>query len=524
MIRPKPVALIIIDGYGISSPSKGNAITLAHKPNFDSYLETYPVLSLQAAGEAVGLAWGEMGNSEVGHLSLGSGKIIFQSLPRISRAIADGSFFNNQSFLAACEHVQKTGGDMQIMGLMSPGGVHSYNEHAYALVELAQAKKVKNVFVHAFLDGRDTPYNSGRKYIEQLQGKLKQIGLGQIATLSGRYYAMDRDNHWDRISQAYLAMTSGQSEKKFEDALTAIDESYGRKVYDEEFAPTVITKNGQPVGLVKDGDAVIFFNFRADRARQITKAFILPALEKFNRPAYLKNLKFTAMTEYEKDLPMDVAFPPELVNAPLAKIIADAGLHQLHIAETEKYAHVTFFFNGGQEVSYQNEDRAIISSPQVSTYDKKPAMSAREITSRVLKEIDDDKYDFMVINFANPDMVGHTGNLTATIKSVEMVDELVGQIVARVLAKEGVALITADHGNAEEIYNLQTGEINKEHSSNPVPLFIIGQEFKGKVAAHAHGNDLSQMPSAGVLADVAPTILKIMGLKRPDEMTGRPLI
>ncbi|MDP2586724.1 MAG: 2,3-bisphosphoglycerate-independent phosphoglycerate mutase [Candidatus Komeilibacteria bacterium] len=524
MVRPKPVALIIIDGYGISSPSKGNAITLANKPNFDSYLETYPVLSLQAAGEAVGLSWGEMGNSEVGHLSLGSGKIVYQSLPRISRSIADGSFFNNRAFADAAAHVQKTGGDLHIMGLMSPGGVHSYNEHAYALVELAQTKKVKNVYLHPFLDGRDTPFNSGRKYIEQLQGKLKQIGLGQIATLSGRFFAMDRDNHWDRISQTYLAMTQGQSEKKFEDALEAIDESYGRKVYDEEFTPTVITQNGQPVGLVKDGDALIFFNFRADRARQITKAFVLPALEKFSPRAYFKNLKFTAMTEFEKDLPIDVAFPPELVNAPLAKVIADAGLKQLHIAETEKYAHVTFFFNGGQEAAFANEERAIVPSPQVSSYDKKPEMSAREITNRVLKEIDADNYDFMVMNFANPDMVGHSGNLPATIKSVEIVDELIGQIVARVLAKNGVALITADHGNAEEVFNLQTGEINKEHSSNPVPLFIIGNEFKGKVAAHAHGNDLSQMSSAGVLADVAPTILKIMGLKRPDEMTGRPLI
>ncbi|MFA6304976.1 MAG: 2,3-bisphosphoglycerate-independent phosphoglycerate mutase [Patescibacteria group bacterium] len=524
MIRPKPVVLIILDGYGIGGPSKGNAITLAQKKNFDSYLANYPVLNLQAAGESVGLAWGEMGNSEVGHLSLGAGKIIYQSLPRISRAIADGSFFDNPAFAKACQHVNETGGDLHLMGLMSPGGIHSYNEHCYALVETAQKHQVKNLFIHAFLDGRDSPFNSGKKYIEQLQGKLKQIGLGAIATLSGRFYAMDRDNHWDRIAKTYSAIVEGKSEQTFEDPLQALEASYSAKVFDEEFVPTVITKNGQPIAKVKEGDSVIFFNFRADRARQLTKAFILPGLEKFSPRTYLKNLNFVAMTEYEKDLPMDVAFPPELIASPLAKVISEAGLKQLHIAETEKYAHVTFFFNGGQEVSFTNEDRAIISSPSVPSYDQKPAMSAYEITSRVLKEIDEDKYDFIVLNFANPDMVAHSGNLSATIKAVEIVDDLCGQIVAKVLAKGGVSLITADHGNAEELYNLQTGEINKEHSASPVPLFIIGKEFAGKIAVSAIGKDLSQVTPAGVLADVAPTILKIMGLKRPDEMTGRPLI
>ncbi len=524
MTRPKPVVLIILDGYGISFPSKGNAITLAKKTNLDNYLLNYPVFSLQASGEAVGLSWGEMGNSEVGHLALGSGKIIYQSLPRITRSIGDGSFFKNQAFLKACQHVKETGGSLHLMGLMSPGGIHSYNEHCYALVELAKKEKVKEVFIHAFLDGRDTPYNSAKKYLEQLMGKLKQIGLGQLASLSGRFYAMDRDNHWERIAKTYLAMAEGVSDKFFEDPLEAVSQSYQAKIYDEEFVPTVLTKKGQPIGLVKEKDSLIFFNFRADRARELTKAFVLPGWEKFPNRKYLKDLFFVAMTEYEKDLPMTVAFPPEMVEIPLAKVIAQAGLKQLHIAETEKYAHVTFFFNGGQEASFNGEERIIVPSPPAGQYDQHPAMSALELSQKVIKEIEEEKFDFIVLNFANPDMVAHTGNLTATIKAVETVDDLIGQIVSKVLAKGGAIFITADHGNAEEVFKLQTGEIDKEHSANPVPLFIIGNDFFGKVASGAAGKDLSQLVPAGVLADVAPTILKVMGLKRPEEMTGRSLI
>jgi len=523
-MRPKPVILIILDGWGVASPSHGNAITLAKKPNFDSYLENYPAFTVQASGEAVGLSWGEMGNSEVGHLSLGSGKIIYQSLPRITRAIADCSFFENSAFLESCQHVQEKGGNLHLMGLVSPGGVHSYNEHLYALVEMAQKQKVRNVYIHAFLDGRDTPYNSGIKYIEQLQKKLKQIGLGEIATLSGRFYAMDRDNHWERNEKTYRAMTLGEAEKTYEDPIKAIQDSYDKKVYDEEFVPVVITNNGQPKTIVKENDSLIFFNFRADRARQLTKAFVLPGFEKFKRPKYIQDLFFVAMTEYEKDLPIAIAFPPEKITMPLAKVISEAGLMQLHIAETEKYAHVTFFFNGGEEVTFVGEERVIIPSPRVTSYDQKPAMSAPEITTRVIKEIEANKYDFIVMNYANSDMVGHTGNLPATIQAIETIDELMGQVVTITLARGGVILITADHGNAEEVYNLQTGEIDKEHSTSPVPLLIISEQFKGKVAQGAKSNDLSQMTPAGVLADVAPTILKIMGLKRPEEMTGRPLI
>jgi len=524
MTRPKPVVLIILDGWGVAAPSHGNAITLAKKPNFDGYLANYPAFTVQASGEAVGLSWGEMGNSEVGHLSLGAGFIIYQSLPRITRAISDGSFFTNPALTRACLHANEKGGDLHIMGLVSPGGVHSYNEHLYALVELAKNQRVKNLFVHVFLDGRDTPYNSGIKYVEQLQKKLKQMAYGEIATISGRFYAMDRDNHWERTEKAYRAIALGESEKSYDDPLAAINESYKQSVYDEEFLPVVITKDGKPKGIVKEGDSLIFFNFRADRAREIAKAFVLPGFEKFKRPKYIQDLVFIGMTEYEKDLPIETAFPPQKINTPLAKVISEAGLTQLHIAETEKYAHVTFFFNGGEEVQYPGEERVIIPSPRVASYDQKPEMSAPEVTNKVLQEIAADKFDFIVINYANSDMVGHTGNLNATIAAVEALDELIGRVVNGAVSKGGVVLITADHGNAEEIYKLQTGEIDKEHSSLPVPLLIIGNEFKGKIAQGTIGNDLSQMTPAGVLADVTPTILKIMGLKRPDEMTGRPLI
>ncbi|HLD27813.1 MAG TPA: 2,3-bisphosphoglycerate-independent phosphoglycerate mutase [Patescibacteria group bacterium] len=522
--RPKPVVLIILDGWGIAPPSKGNAISLADIPNIRSYQANYPVFCLQASGESVGLSWGEMGNSEVGHLNLGAGKIIYQSLPRINRAIADGSFFKNGAFTHACGYTKRRNSDLHIMGLFSTGGVHSYNEHAYALAELAKQRNVQNVYFHVFLDGRDAPYNSGKKFVDQLIKKAGQLGMGQIATLAGRYWAMDRDNRWDRIAKAYLAMTEGQSEKTYEDPLQAIEDSYNQGVYDEEFAPTVITKDGSPVAKIKDGDSLIFFNFRGDRARQITKAFVLPGFDKFSRPKYLLKLGFVAMTEYEKDLPMEIAFPPENVAMPLAKVITEAGLKQLHIAETEKYAHVTFFFNGGKEEKFEGEERIIVPSPQVAAYDQQPEMSAGQLTERLIKEMDADSYDFIVVNYANADMVAHTGDLAMTVRGIEFLDEQLGQLVSKILSKNGVALITADHGNAEEVYKLQTGEIDKEHSTNPVPFYVIGKEFKGKVAKSAAGKDLAQVTPAGVLADVAPTILKIMGLKRPEEMSGRPLI
>ncbi|MBI4091008.1 MAG: 2,3-bisphosphoglycerate-independent phosphoglycerate mutase [Candidatus Komeilibacteria bacterium] len=524
LTRPRPLVLVVLDGWGIAPPSRANAISLARTPNMDSYLSSYPSMSIQAGGESVGLSWGEIGNSEVGHLSLGSGRVMYQSLPRISKAIAEGRFFKNQTLLQLCKTVQQRGRALHLMGLVSSGGVHSYNEHLYALLELAAEQKLTKVYIHCFLDGRDTPLNSGLNFITKLQDTITKLGVGAIASVSGRFYAMDRDNHWERIAMAYNAIVKGESEKKSSSPLNALKESYANQVYDEQVYPTVITSQGKAVGTVTDGDGVIFFNFRADRARQMTKAFVLPGFEKFPRE-YLKDVIFVTMTEYEKDLPVEVAFPPEVVTTPLAKVLSDAGLTQLHIAETEKYAHATYFFNGGQEVRYKGEDHVLIPSIRVPSYDQKPAMSAREITARVIAEIRESKYDFIVINFANADMVGHTGNLEATIAAVEILDDAIGQIVETVKAYDGAVLITADHGNAETMFNLQTGVIDKMHSNNPVPFIIIGKRWEGKnVTSGVRGVDLSGAASAGILSDVTATILKILGIQKPDEMIGTPLI
>ncbi len=523
--RPRPAVLMMLDGWGVAPDNPGNAITRAKTPVTDMLTKRYPTVTLRASGEAVGLMWGEMGNSEVGHMTAGAGAVYYQSMPRIEKAIADGSFFENLAFLKAAEYVKQTGGTLHIMGIMSAGKVHGFDGHAYALLDFAKRQKLKNVAVHAFLDGRDTLYNAGIDFITALQKKIKDVGVGKIATLSGRYYAMDRDNRWDRTEKAYNAIVLGQSPAKFEDPIEAIKQSYAKEVYDEEFLPTVITHQGEPVATVKEGDAVIFFNFRADRARQLTKAFVLPSFDKFSRQ-YIRNLEFVTMGEYEKGLPVDVAFPPLQIKNCLAEVIANAGLTQLHIAETEKYAHVTFFFNGTREEPFPNEDRVIIPSPHVSSYEQKPEMSAYEITERVIKEIKIGNYDVIIMNFANGDMVAHTGNLEATIKAIEVVDECIGKIVNEVLQKDGVVLITADHGNAEEVTNLQTGEMDKEHSTNPVPFWIVGNKYEGKpgLSGDVPNGDLSLLPPVGMLADVAPTMLKILGLKQPPEMTGTPLI
>jgi 2,3-bisphosphoglycerate-independent phosphoglycerate mutase len=525
MKRPRPVVLVILDGFGIAPPSRANAISLAKTSNFDKYSQNYPIMPLAASGEAVGLSWGEMGNSQVGHLSLGSGVIPYQNLPRITKAITDGEFYKNEAFLKACDNAKKGEAALHIIGLVSSGGVHSYNEHLYSLIELAHQQKVERIFIHAFLDGRDTPYNSGINFISKLQEKLKKIGAGTIASLSGRFWAMDRDNRWDRVEKAWQTMVNGVADEKFEDPLEAIQKSYDKKVYDEEFVPTVILNDlGKAKGLIKDGDSVIFFNFRSDRARQLTQALTVPGFEKFKRQ-YFKNLVMVTMTEYEKDLPVTVAFPPLVIEMPLARVLSEAGLKQLHIAETEKYAHVTYFFNGGQEKIYEGEDRLLIPSPQVTSYDQKPAMSARELTSKINQAVKEGQYDFIVANYANPDMVGHTGNIQATIEAIEILDQLIGELVDTVLSYNGLVLITADHGNAENLYDLQSGEINKEHSNNPVPFFIIGDDFAGKsVLAGNVGTELSHVTPVGVLADVPPTILKIMGIKKPPEMTGSSLI
>ncbi|MFH1711840.1 MAG: 2,3-bisphosphoglycerate-independent phosphoglycerate mutase [Patescibacteria group bacterium] len=523
--RPRPAVLMVIDGFGIAPDSEGNAVTKASMPFFDELVQRYPVVTVRAAGECVGLMWGEMGNSEVGHLTIGAGRVYYQALPRVERAVKDGSYFQNEAFLKAIEHLKQTGGTLHLMGIMSAGKVHGYNVHCYALLELAKKHGLKDVAVHAFLDGRDTLYNSGVDFISELEQKIQEIGVGRIASLNGRYFAMDRDNRWDRCEKAYNAIVLGQSAETFENPLEAIKASYAKEVYDEEFVPTVITKNGQPVATVKQGDSVIFFNYRPDRARQIAKAFTLPSFDKFQRQ-YIQDLVFVTMMEYEAGLPVEVAYPPVKIKNCLSEVLSNAGLVQLHIAETEKYAHVTFFFNGTREEPFPNEDRAIIPSPKVASYDQAPAMSAVEITDRVIKEIKTDNYDVIIMNFANPDMVGHTGNLEATIKSNEVVDQSVKRIVEEVLKRDGVVLITADHGNGEEVMNLQTGDIDKEHSTNPVPFFIIGNQYEGQpgMAGDVPNGDLSLMPPIGMLADVAPTLLKILGVPQPEEMSGTPLI
>lgn len=523
--RPRPVVLVILDGFGIAPDADGNAITRAKTPTFSMLTERYPSMTLRASSEEVGLNWGEMGNSEVGHLAIGAGRVYYQTLPRLQKAIANGSFAENPALLEAIAKVKRTGGVLHLMGILSSGKVHGFDEHCFALLRLAKAHKISRVAVHGFLDGRDALYNSGLDFVKNAMATMKEIGVGELASLSGRYYAMDRDNRWDRVAKAYAAIANGVADVMTENPIDAIEQSYASEVYDEEFVPTVITKKGKPIATIGSDDAVISYNYRSDRVREITKAFVLPAFEKFPRP-YIKGLTFVTMTEYEEGLPVYVAFAPEKVIHPLAEVISDAGLVQLHIAETEKYAHVTFFLNGTRELPFPHEDRVLIPSPHVASYAEVPAMATEEITERIVQEISHDNYDVIIANFANPDMVAHTGNLDATIRAVEVADECVGRIVDAVLAKDGVVLITGDHGNAEEVMNLQTREIDKEHSTNPVPFWIVGKQFEGKssIAGDVPNGDLSLMPPCGMLADVAPTMLAILGVPKPEEMSGTALL
>ncbi|MFA6522548.1 MAG: 2,3-bisphosphoglycerate-independent phosphoglycerate mutase [Patescibacteria group bacterium] len=523
--RPRPVVLAILDGFGIAPDSEGNAVTHAKMPNYSELTLRYPTITLKASGEAVGLLWGEMGNSEVGHLTIGTGRVNYMALPRLEKEIKDGTFFKNDAFLKAVAHVKETGGTLHLMGILSSGKVHGYHMHLYALLELAKKNKVKDVAVHAFLDGRDTLYNSALDFVGELTQQLKDIGVGQLATMCGRYYAMDRDNRWDRVQKAYEAIALGVSQSTAEDPMDALKNSYSREVYDEEFYPTVMTRKGAPVATVKPGDAMIFWNYRADRAREITKAFVLPSFDKFPRQ-YIENVPFVTMMEYEKGLPVQAAFPQIDIKNSLAEVLSNAGLVQLHIAETEKYAHVTFFMNGSKEEAFPHEDRVIIPSPKVASYDQQPAMSSKELSERVFREIRTGNYDVILLNYANPDMVAHTGNLAATISAHETVDYYLGQLKDEVLAQNGVLLVVADHGNSEELLNLKTGEIDKEHSTNPVPFIVVGKQYEGKpgLSGDAPNGDLSLLPPVGMLADIAPTILKILGVPQPPEMTGTPLV
>jgi 2,3-bisphosphoglycerate-independent phosphoglycerate mutase len=525
-IPNKPVVLVILDGWGIAPPSRGNPISIARTPMFDSLIDSFPTMALQASGEAVGLPWGEMGNSEVGHLNMGAGRIVYQNLPRISKAISDGSFFTNQAFLGAAEHIKKHKSRVHLVGLVSTGGVHSSLDHLFALLTFCQQQKIRDIYIHAILDGRDTPPQSGVNFITKLQDKIKELKVGAIATISGRYYAMDRDNRWDREEKAYNAMTAGVAARTGSDPISILEKSYKEGNYDEEFFPAVITAKNKPVAVIKDYDAVVFFNFRPDRARQLTTAFVLPGFEKFRRPAYLKDLFFVTMTEYDKDLPVVVAFPPENIAVPVGKVLSDAGLRQLHIAETEKYAHVTYFFNGGREEPFSGQDNILVPSPSVATYDQKPAMSAFELTDRLVKEINKGKHDFIVVNYANVDMVGHTGNVQATVEGVEAVDQCLNKLIKTVLPLNGLLFITADHGNGEELLNLQTAAMDKEHSVNPVPFIAIGENWRGQtlykdmIVEH----DLSMLQPTGILSDITVTVLEYMGLQAPSEMTGHNLL
>lgn len=522
----RPVVLAIMDGWGVAPDSEGNAVTRANLPNFKKLIKNYPVMTLFASGTEVGLSFGEMGNSEVGHLNIGSGRVYYQSFPRINMEIKSGEFARNPAFFSAFEHVKKNKSDLHLISLVGSGNVHAGVEHLYALLELSKKYGCgKNLFLHIILDGRDSIFNSGQYFVTELMKKIKELGAGKIASLSGRYFAMDRDNHFDRTEKAFRAMTEGLSERQGGDPLKIIEEAYAQKNYDEEFIPAVITDDGKPVAKIKDGDAVIFVNFRPDRARQLTKAFVLPAFNKFSRPDY-KNLFFVTMTEYEKELPVTVAYPPIVVRNSLAETVSKAGLKQFHIAETEKYAHITLFLNGTIEEPFPGEDRKIIPSPKVSSYAEAPAMSAAELSKEVVKAVESNKYDLIALNFANADMVGHTGDFNATVKACEAIDKYLGEIAEHVLAKGGVLLITADHGNAEEIINLQTGEIDKEHSNNAVPFIIVGNDFMGQAGPSGDPpeGDLSLLPPVGMLSDVAPTILHLLGVEKPAEMTGQALI
>lgn len=504
----KPLLLCILDGYGNNPAVEGNAIRTAKTPNMDAYLAQYPHTLLNASGMAVGLPEGQMGNSEVGHTNIGAGRIVYQELTRITKSIDDGDFFSNEAFLAAVENCKAKNSALHILGLLSDGGVHSHNKHIYALAKLAKDAGLTKVYFHCFLDGRDVPPSSGKDFVAELQDKLTELGCGKIATVMGRYYAMDRDNRWERVEKAYAAMALGIGEH-VSDPVAAVAASYDAEVTDEFVIPVVVTENDAPVGVVANGDSMIFANFRPDRAREITRCFVDPEFNGFARE-YLP-VHYVCMTQYDKTMPnVHVAFKPESLNNTLGEYLSRNGLSQLRIAETEKYAHVTFFFNGGIEAPYSGEDRALIASPKVATYDLKPEMSAYEVTEEALKRIASDKYDVIILNFANCDMVGHTGVFSAAVSAVEAVDECMGKVVEAVLAKGGAALITADHGNADQMVDPENGEAFTAHTTFPVPFITAGLS--------------KPLRDGGCLADIAPTMLQILGLAKPGEMTGTSLI
>lgn len=510
MSRPKPLLLCILDGFALREEQEGNAIKQANTPNLDRLWNEYPHATLGASGESVGLPDGQMGNSEVGHLNIGAGRIVYQELTRVSKAIKDGSFFENEVFLKAIEHVKRNNSRLHLYGLLSDGGVHSHIDHLFALLKLAAKEKVNEVYVHAFMDGRDVPPDSGINYMKQLQDKLDEIGVGQIATVQGRYYAMDRDKRWDRTGKSYRAMVYGEG-PTHRDPVKAIEESYAEKVLDEFVVPTVIVdKNNAPVGKIQDHDSIIFFNFRPDRAIQISLAFTDDGFSGFDRgPGKPEDLNYVCLTQYSDAVNGAVAYKPTELHNTLGEIVSKHQMKQLRIAETEKYPHVTFFFNGGREEEFPGEKRILINSPKVATYDLKPEMSAYEVTEALLNEIEAETQDVIILNFANPDMVGHSGKLEPTIRAVEAVDECVGKVVDLTVEKGGVAIIIADHGNADMVID-SAGNSFTAHTTFPVPFIVTkkGLELREK----------------GILADVSPTILHLLNIEQPAEMTGKSMI
>ena len=507
----KPTVLMILDGYGLNEKTEGNAIAMAKTPVMDKLMSEYPCVKGNASGLAVGLPDGQMGNSEVGHMNMGAGRIIYQELTKITKAIEDGDFFENQALLAACKNAKENNTALHMMGLVSDGGVHSHNGHIYGLLELAKRQGVEKVYVHCFLDGRDTPPASGKDYVEALEAKMKEIGVGEVASVSGRYYAMDRDNRWDRVERAYNALVKGEGVQA-ESATAGIQASYDADKTDEFVEPMVIVKDGAPVATVKDGDSVIFFNFRPDRAREITRTFCDDNFEGFDRGERVKTT-FVCFTEYDATIEnKQVAFVKEEITNTFGEFLAKNGKKQARIAETEKYAHVTFFFNGGVEEPNEGEDRILVKSPKVATYDLKPEMSAYEVCDKLVAAIKSDKYDVIVINFANPDMVGHTGVIEAAVKAIEAVDECVGKAYEALKEADGQMFICADHGNAEYMIDEETKEPFTAHTTNPVPFILVNADPAYK------------LKEDGCLADIAPTLIELMGMEQPSEMTGTSLL
>jgi len=520
--RPRPFVLIVMDGWGVNPRTEGNAIALARTPNIDKLAWTWPHTTVKTSGEAVGLPEGQMGNSEVGHQNIGAGKRVLQDYTRVNESIKDGTFFQNPALLKAIEHVKKHGSQLHICGLLGNGGVHAHETHLEALLQLAHNHDIERVYIHSFTDGRDTSPTGGIDFIGQLQARAREIGgehAARVATVSGRYYAMDRDNRWDRTALTYFAMTRGEGVRA-SSAVEAIQHSYEQGITDEFIVPSVVMEDQKPVAVVKAGDALIHYNFRPDRARQLTKAFVLPELPpqaqgKFDRGPRLEDLQYVMMTEYEAGLDTyaAVAFRADEVEMPLARVISEQGMRQFHTAETEKYAHVTYFINGRRETPFAGEDRLLVPSPKVPTYDLQPEMSAAGVTDAAVEHIRSGEYDLVVMNYANADMVGHTGVLEAAIKAVEAVDTGVGRVVEATLAVGGGLLITADHGNAEQLIEYDTGKPFTAHTTYPVPLYLVVPQLAQV-----------RLRDDGILADVAPTILDVLHIQQPRDMTGRSLI